>query len=185
MEPILYIPHRKKLMQLTAQMTLIAVVFWAVFYPADSTLSWVALGALLLLGLYQLFAAHRFQTFLALDWNGIHIMHAKNGELGCIPWENIALCKSYPSIYDNPSVCVLFQSPTFSVNGTYVYSMEGPIDVKLEGKKILCDRALLKLCRGQITLSDFIRMDGFGITATAHQFERIQAWADHGREDAH
>ena len=178
MEPIIYVPYLKKTMQLVMQMNFIAVAFWTIFAHTDSWVFWGALGILLFLGIYWLGVIHYFRTFLAIDWTGIHIMHAKKGELGCIPWNKIEFCKFYPGIYDNPSVCVLFQSLSFSVNNTYVYSIEGPIDVKLEGKKILCDRALLRLCRAQITPAEFMRMDGLGITATAQQFARIKAWAN-------
>ena len=184
MEPIIYVPYLKKTMQLVMQMNFIAVAFWTIFAHTDSLVFWGALGILMFLGIYWLVVIYYFQTFLAIDWAGIHIMHAKKGELGCISWDKIELCKFYPGIYDNPSVCVLFQSLNFSVNNTYVYFIEGPIDVKLEGKKILCDRALLRLCRTQITLAEFMQMDGWGIAVTAQQFARIKIWADHFNEDA-
>ncbi len=183
MEPIIYVPHLKTTMQLTAQMSFIAIAFWAVSARTGSLLFWIALGILLLLGIYQLVEIHFFRIFLAIDWTGIHIMHSTKGELGFISWDKIEHCKFYSGIYDNPSVCVLFQSLSFSVNGTYVYSLEGPIDVKLEGKKILCDRALLRLCRAQITPAEFIHMDGFGIVVTAQQFAHIRVWAEHFDEN--
>ena len=82
MEPIIYVPYLKKTMQLVMQMNFIAVAFWTIFAHTDSLVFWGALGILVFLGIYWLGVIHYFRTFLAIDWTGIHIMHAKKGEIG-------------------------------------------------------------------------------------------------------
>lgn len=176
MEPIVYIPHLKTTMLRMAQLSIAAVAFWLLICQTDSPLFFGALGTLLLLSVYYLLASFTFKTFLVLDWSGIHVMHTKRGELLVVPWSQIKCEKFYPGVYDSPSVCVLFQSMDCCIDGKYLYSMDGPIDLKREGKKLLCDRQLFRLSREKVSLDAFGRMECIGITATQKQFSCIKAW---------
>lgn len=184
MEPIVYIPYLKNTIQLCGKMTICAAALWVILARTNSLPFYAALGILLLLGVFLMLVSVRFRTFLVLDWNGIHVMHTKNGELLLVPWSQIRSCKFYPGVYDSPAVCVLFQSIDYMIDGKYLYSMEGPIELKREGKKILCDRALLKLSRSKMAPEELSRLKVIGITATKEQYSCIKGWIEQESEAA-
>jgi hypothetical protein len=178
MEPIVYTPYFKKLFMNGARMTFGAIVVFLLLSNNTSALLFVALGVLGLLGIYCWLKSYRFTTFLVIDWNGIHVMDSKKGELDCIPWSKVNYCKFYPGIYDNPSVCVLFHSINYQINGQFLFTSDGPIDMKREGKIILCDRDLLKLSQSKLSPDEFSARNVWGITATKEQFACIRAWKE-------
>jgi hypothetical protein len=184
MEPIVYTPYFKKLFMNGARMTFGAMVVFLLLCNDTSALFFAALGALGLLGIYCLLKSYRFTMFLVMDWNGIHVMDPKKGELDCIPWSKVNYCKFYPGIYDSPSVCVLFHSINYQINGQFLFTSDAPIDMKREGKKILCDRDLLKLSRSKMSPDDFSARDVWGITATKQQFACIQAWKESAAKES-